>query len=200
VIRLKLTIATLTILLCVLSSSPVAIWAQEGLISPAASLGISSQTISKPDDRIYAITLTRFHFITLKQFHSGLFTSGVRKGAISDHHALLINKGLNAYLTSTMREKLMLKAMRENKSVELRFNVSEETSDYVMVPHPRRELLFHYAPEVKQVETVIEIQPLMDGPNAFQVTLRKSGEDSIFHVDWHGEITQSVGAMFQSTA
>jgi hypothetical protein len=137
--------------------SSQSLYAQDGLARSAVSL-------TSPEDKLQALASTRFHFITLKQFHSGLFSSAGEKGELTPLDASLLNAGLNVFLTSTDRETVLLDALRQNKSVRIKLPVSE-----------------------------IEVKPVLDKPFAFQIILIKDGEEHLYRVDWSGKVaTESV--------
>ena len=157
--------------------------AQDALIANAV-VPVSS------NEKLHALSLTRFHFITLKQVHSALFTEGEQKGALSQLEARLLNAALNSFLTSSERENMLLQALREDKAVRLEFSVPEVQEGYDMVVHPTKPLLYQLKPIVKNVRTVIEVKPLLDQPVAFQIELKKGSESHLYHVDWSGNISR----------
>jgi len=61
-----------------------------------------------------------------------------------------------------------LKALRDGKAVRLRFTVPKQSSDYEMLQHPTKPLLYRLEPVTKEEPVSIEIQPLLDGPLAFK--------------------------------
>ena len=157
-------------------------FAQDGLISTSLP-GASSE------EKLHALSLTRFHFITLKQFHSSLFSETVAENSISDEEARILNTALNAFLTSAERETLLLEALRQNKSIRLRFSVREEENGvYGMETDSTKELVFHLTPVVRSVPIVIEIKPLLDRPVAFQVSIVKENTRRTYQVDWSGKM------------
>ena len=159
-------------------------FAQESLIS-------TSLPEPSSKEKLHALSLTRFHFITLKQFHSSLFSETVAENPISDEEARILNTALNAFLTSAERETLLLEALRQNKSIRLRFSVrEEENGTYEMEEHPTKELAYHLTPVVRSVPIVIEIKPLLDRPVAFQVSLVKGNERRLYEVGWSGTMTR----------
>ena len=157
-------------------------FAQDSLISTSLP-GASSE------EKLHALSLTRFHFITLKQFHSSLFSDAAAERSISNEEARILNTALDAFLTSAGRETLLLEALRQNKSIRLRFSVQEEENGvYEMETDPTKELVFHLTPLVRSVPIVIEIKPLLDRPVAFQVSLVKGNEKRLYEVDWSGKM------------
>jgi hypothetical protein len=147
------------------------------------SLYSGSVSLTSAEDQLYALALTRFHFLTLKQFHSALFSFGQDQNPISESEARLLNIGLNAFLASTGRETLLLDALRENKAVQLRFSVPEEKT-VLRLPFYEAE------PTAPSIPASIEIKPLLDRPVAFQISLEKEGGRNSYNVDWAGKITR----------
>lgn len=159
-------------------------FAQESLIS-------TSLPEPSSKEKLHALSLTRFHFITLKQFHSSLFSSPATDTSISDEEARILNAALNAFLTSPERETLLLEALRQNKSIRLRFSLrEEERGAYEIEEHPTKELLFQLKPVVRSVPAVIDIKPLLDRPVAFHVSLTKGNDTCLYEVDWSGKISR----------
>lgn len=190
----KTTFALLTILISSLFITPVAFsqdsFITSGLASGSLSIANTSAVVS-PQEKIQALESTRFHFITLKQFHSALFTSVTTSSGdkISEPQAQILNAALNAFLTQAGRETLLLEALRQNRSVRLRFNVPEKTKEYQIVDNPDKPLAYQFKPVVSAVPATIEIKPLLDKPVAFEITLKKGNERYVFDVDWSGRIT-----------
>lgn len=150
-------------------------------------------SIAKPasGEKLHALSLTRFHFITLKQFHSELFSDAGTENSISDEEARMLNAALNAFLTSAERETLLLEALRQNKAIRLRFSVREEQEGvYEMETHPTKDLVVHLKPVVRSVPIVIEIRPLLDRPVAFQVSVVRDRTRRMYEVDWSGKMSQ----------
>ena len=135
------------------------LYAQEGLRANSAAL-------VSPEDKLQALASTRFHFITLKQFHSGLFSSAEQGKGLSETDASLLNVGLNVFLTSADRETALLDALRRNEAVQIKFPVSDNEN-----------------------ASMVEVKPLLDKPIAFQITLTKNGEEHLYSVDWSGHVT-----------
>ena len=173
-------------------------YAQESILSGSFPSPVS------PKEKLQALQLTRFHFITLKQFHAALFSfsatqrwadpssgGGEDKNTISNSEAEILNAGLNAFLSSPGRETTLLEALRQNKAIQLRFSVPErEEAAYDMVDHSDKPLLLQLKPLLKSVPASIEVRPLLDRPVAFQITLRKGTEHYSYYVDWAGKITR----------
>jgi hypothetical protein len=160
------------------------VFAQDALVTTS---------IAKPasEEKLHALSLTRFHFITLKQFHSALFSDRETENSISDEEARMLNTALNAFLTSAERETLLLEALRQNKAIRLRFSVREEQEDvYEMETHPTKDLVLHLKPVVRSVPIVIEIRPLLDRPVAFQVSVVRDKARRMYEVDWSGKMSQ----------
>ena len=145
-------------------------------------------TASSPNDKLYALDITRFHFLSLKQFHSVLFSFNDYRGFFNETQVRLLNAGLNAFLNSTDRENLMLEALRSNKAVQLRFSIPEKGPGYEVLDHPTKPLLYRLEEEAKNVPVAVEILPLLDGPIAFQISVEKGKERLIYDVDWTGKI------------
>lgn len=135
-------------------------------------LAASSASLISPEDKLQALASTRFHFITLKQFHSGLFTFVDQKKEMSEAEASLLNAGLNVFLTSAERETMLLDALRKNKSVQIKLPVSENV--------------------VRDTSTTIEVKPLLDKPVAFQITLTQGEERRLYDVDWSGNMVSEA--------
>lgn len=154
------------------------VWAKESV--PQTSFSVSS-----PQDKLYALDVTRFHFLSLKQFHSSF---NEYRGVFQRGEAELLNVGLNTFLISPERETLLLQALRDNKAVRLRFSVPEQTSGYEMLRHPTKPLLYRLEEEVRNIPVTIEIQPLLDGQAAFQITVERDAERLIYDVDWTGKV------------
>ncbi len=189
----KTAFALLTILISSLFITPVA-FSQDGLISTglaSGSFAISTAPVTSSQDKIQALESTRFHFITLKQFHSALFTSVTTSSGnkISESQAQILNAELNSFLTQAGRETLLLEALRQNRSVRLRFNIPEKTNEYQIVDNPDKPMAYQFKPVVNSVPATIEIKPLLDKPVAFEITLKKGSEQYVFDVDWSGRIT-----------
>jgi hypothetical protein len=159
---------------------------------------------SPANNQVHALELTRFHFITLKQFHSGLFGGEaefkavaapsapkqvvLEKTQIKLQDAQLLNKGLNAFLASGDRADVLLGALRENKAIQLKFSISRKTGETEMVTHPRKTLLYRIQPVVTKVPVTIKLRPMLDGPIAFEISLALDGNERFYHVDWAGNI------------
>lgn len=174
--------------------------AQEALGALSAAPSVTSVTSMDPKinviqpasatDRLQALSTTRFHFMTLKQFQTSLFTRGEAEQSISKAEARLLNVGLNAFLISAKREELLLAALRQNKAVRIRFRVPEQAGNgYQVVNHPTKKLTYRLKPVVMQSEAVIEIRPLFNGSIAFQVTLEKGDERFEYDINWAGWIS-----------
>ena len=160
------------------------VFAQDALVT---------SSIVKPasEEKLHALSLTRFHFITLKQFHSALFSDAGTENSISDEEARMLNMALNAFLGSAERETLLLEALRQNKAIRLRFSVREEQEGvYEMETHPTKDLVLHLKPVVRSVPIVIEIRPLLDRPVAFQVSLVRDKTRRTYEVDWSGKMSR----------
>lgn len=163
------------------------VFAQDTLVS-------SSLASPSSKEKLHALSLTRFHFITLKQFHSSLFSSTVSEHSISDQEARILNTALNHFLTFSERETLLLEALRQNKSIRLKFSIQEEDpTAFEMESDSTKELLFHLEPVIKSIPTVIDIKPLLDGPVAFQVSLVKGNVRRFYEVDWSGKTNRVPG-------
>ena len=139
------------------------LWAQE----PAFS-------VSSPNEKLYAMDATRFHVGSLKQFYTVLGAFDQYQGFFSELDARILNMGLNAFLSSQDREELLLKALRTNQSVRLRFKVSERKS--------------HLDETAKNIPVSVEIQPLLDGPSAFKITVQKEAAKLLYDLDWTGQV------------
>ncbi len=190
----KTAFALLTILVLSLFATPVA-FSQDNFITSGLASGsfsiTNSSAVTSPQDKIQALESTRFHFITLKQFHSSLFTSVTTSSGnkISESQAQILNAALNSFLTQAGRETLLLEALRQNRSVRLRFNVPQKTNEYQMIDNPDKPLAYQFKPVISSVPATIEIKPLLDKPVAFEITLKKGSERYVFDVDWSGRIT-----------
>jgi len=159
-------------------------FAQESIIS-------ASFPTPSPKEKLQALQSTRFHFITLKQFHSALFSFGDDQKSISNSEAEILNAGLNAFLASSGRETALLEALRKNKAIQLKFSVpQEEKGTYDVVDNPDKPLLYQLKPILKSVPATIEVKPLLDRPVAFQITLRKGAEHYSYYVDWAGKLSR----------
>lgn len=159
-------------------------FAQESIIS-------NSLTLSSPEEKLHALTLTRFHFITLKQFHSALFSIEGDQDPLSDSEAYILNTALNAFLTSSGRETMLLEALRRNKAIQLRFSVPETAAGaYQVIMHPTKPLLYRLKPASTSVPATIKIKPLLDKPIAFQISIQKGNERHAYNVDWSGKISR----------
>jgi len=90
--NLRLVTVVLVTLILGAGSLPFG-WAQEG--APIPSFSVSSQ-----NDKLHAFDMTRFHVISLKQFHSVIFAANNYKGFFSEGDARILNIGLNAFLSS----------------------------------------------------------------------------------------------------
>ena len=156
--RISVTILANLILGVFLSSS---LYAQDRLAG-------SSVSLVSPEDKLQALASTRFHFITLKQFHTGLFSFAERGKDLSEAEASLLNAGLNVFLTSAERETMLLDALRRNQSVQIKLLVSENV--------------------VQARSATIEVKPLLDKPVAFQITLTQGEERHFYDVDWSGNM------------
>jgi hypothetical protein len=180
--NLKLVTFLLVVALLTAGFSLPGGWAAEAFSAP-------SLTASSPTNQLYALDITRFHFMSLKHFHSILFSSNQYRGFFTEPDAKLLNVGLNAFLSSKDRESLLLEALRADKAVRLRFMIPEKSpGDFEMINHPTKPLLYRLEPEVKRVPVVVRIQPLLDGPVAFQITVEKDGENLNYDVDWAGQV------------
>lgn len=177
------------LLLCTVLPVPVGAQEALGAVSVTAP-SVSFANPTSPQDKLQALSLTRFHFIALKQFHSNLFSKGEADQSITREEARLLNVGLNAFLLSADRERLVLEALRQNKAIHFRFTVPEQPGNgYQVVNHPTKELVYRLKPVVTQSTAVIEIRPLFDGPIAFQITLEKGNERADYEVNWAGWIS-----------
>lgn len=141
-------------------------------------------------DKLQALESTRFHFITLKQFHSMLFTADAEpENKLSEAQAQILNAALNSFLTQAGRETLLLEALRQNRAVRLQLNVPQKENEYRVIDNPDRPLAYRLEPVVHAVPATIEIRPLLDQPAAFKITLKKGNERYVYDVDWSGRIT-----------
>ncbi len=190
----KTVFALLIILTLGLFLSPVA-FSQDNLISSGLgsgsfSVSINTPSVASPQDKLHALESTRFHFITLKQFHSMLFTPDTTnpENKISESQARVLNTALNSFLTQSGRETLLLEALRQNRSVRLQFNIPQKETEYRIVDNPDKPLAYRFEPVVHAVSAIIEIKPLLDQPVAFEITLKKGNERYIYDVDWSGRI------------
>lgn len=188
----KTAFALLTILISSLFLTPVA-FSQDSLITSglaSGSFAISTSPVTSSQDKIQALESTRFHFITLKQFHSSLFTAVATspENKISESQAQILNAALNSFLTQAGRETLLLEALRQNRSVRLQFNVPQQTNEYQIIDNPDKPLAYQFKPVINSVPATIEIKPILDKPVAFQITLKKGSERYVFDVDWSGRI------------
>ncbi len=180
--RIFISVVTSFVLGIFLSSH---LYAQDRLAS-------SSVSLLSPEDKLQALASTRFHFITLKQFHTGLFSFAERGKDLSETEASLLNAGLNVFLTSAERETTLLNALRQNKSVQIKFPVSENENAYEVVDHPTKPLLYHLQPAVRNTSATVEVKPLLDKPIAFQITLTKDGEEHLYSIDWSGNMVSEA--------
>ena len=57
-----------------------------------------------------------------------------------------------------------------------------------MVKDPSHEVLFQLKPEIRKVKTTVELQPLLDGPSAFEIKIHKGSFDKAYLVSWNGEL------------
>ena len=178
----RLTVLFVTLVSLVGFAVPTG-FAQESIISA------SFPTPSSPKEKLHALQSTRFHFITLKQFHSALFSFGENQNTLSNSEAEILNAGLNAFLSSPRREIALLEALRQNKAIQLKFSVSQQEEAYDIVDNPNKPLLYQLKPLLKSVPASIEVRPLLDRPVAFQITLKKGNEHYSYYVDWAGKIT-----------
>lgn len=179
----RLTLLLVTIVSLVGFRVPTG-FAQESIVS-------ASFPAPSPKEKLHALQSTRFHFITLKQFHSALFSFGEDQNALTSSEAEILNAGLNAFLSSPGRETALLEAMRRNKAIQLKFSVSKkDESAYDVIDDPTQPLLYQLKPLLKSVPASIEVRPLLDRPVAFQITLKKGNERYSYYVDWAGKITR----------
>lgn len=162
-------------------------FAQDNIVS-------SSFPVSSAKEKLHALALTRFHFITLKQFHSALFSFGAEQHSLSDSEARILNAGLNAFLASPDRETALLEALRQNKAIQLRFSVPEQGKAYQVMNHPTKPLAYRLEPMTSLTPASIDIQPLLDEPIAFQIVLHKGTERYRYHVDWSGKVIHLAGS------
>ena len=144
-----------------------------------------------PDDPLQAYTLTRFHFITLRQFHGSLFSPLGGKHALSDLEARLLNAGLNQFLTQANREMMLLEALRQGGAILLRFTLGEEGEEDHVSRSAQESLLDPGPPEVQTMPLELEIQPLLDRPVAFEVRLLMGDVCYFYDVDWWGNISRT---------
>ena len=183
--------ALLTFLLAGSFISPLA-FSQDNFIGTGSfSIASNAPAATSPQDKLHALESTRFHFITLKQFHSTLFTtvSLDPKNQLTDEQARVLNAGLNSFLTQAGRETLLLEALRQKRSVRLKFKVPEQEKEYQIIDNPDRPLAYQLKPVVHGVPVSVEIKPLLDQPVAFEITLKKGNEHYVYDVDWSGRIT-----------
>jgi len=191
-LRLPALLATHLFIVTALVFVPLA-YPQEGMPQQGpVPMGLrttssSPITVFSQEDKLHAVTLTRFHFNTLKQFHSNLYQVGEAEQSISAEEAGILNIGLNAFLTSPEREALLLKALRNNKAVQLKFTVPETSSDFDMVK--TQKLVYRLKPLVERVPAVIEVRPILDGPIAFEIVIEKGRDIHIYDVNWSGWIS-----------
>ncbi|MBI4358027.1 MAG: hypothetical protein HY584_01885 [Candidatus Omnitrophica bacterium] len=160
-------------------------FAQENLVtSSLASPSVSAK------EKLHALALTRFHFITLKHFHSALFSPGREHNSVSEPEAYILNAALNHFLTSPGRETMLLDALRNNKAVRLEFFIPKEEKEYEMIRYRDKAVLYRLEPttRIRKIPATIEVRPLLDKPIAFQITLRKDHQRFIYDVDWSGKI------------
>ena len=174
------------------------VWVVYGVPASFAQENLIPSSITQPSSKeaLHALALTRFHFITLKQFHSALFS--FEKPTLSEPDAYLLNTALNTFLTSAGRETMLLEALRTNKAIQLRLSLKEHATDasgeetYQMISHPTKPLLYRLEPAVRSTPALIELKPLLDQPAAFQITMTKGNECCRYEVDWSGKITRQV--------
>ena len=107
---------------------------------------------------------------------------------MSETAAYILNVGLNAFLTSPNRETLLLDALRQNKSVRVRFSASTGEQTYQVLQHPEKPLVYRLEPVDETTPVSIELQPFLDGPVAFQVAVESSGRRFSYNIDWSGKI------------
>lgn len=153
-------------------------------------LGSVSLSVPSVKDKVHALELTRFHFITLKQFHSGLFSLNEDKKTLSDSEAQILNAGLNAFLNSVGRETMLLEALRQDRAVQLRFQVPQSENTYKMIDHPTKPLVYHLESANRSLAAAVEIKPFLDKPVAFEITLRQGKGKHRYQVDWAGQIAR----------
>lgn len=140
----------------------------------AASVQAAELQVSNPSDKLYAMDATRFHLGSLKQFNSLVFSFNDFKGFFTEKDARILNLGLNAFLDSKDRETLLLNALRSNQAVKLDFSIPERRS--------------HLDVTSKQIPVTLKITPLLDGPNAFQITIVNGSHELVYDVDWAGQV------------
>lgn len=148
----------------------------------------SSFAVSSADEELHALSLTRFHFLTLKELQADLFSTKQHQ-LIPSFDARIINTGLDQFLMSPSREITLLEALRQNKAVRLQFSIPyAKPGEYHMVDHPYKKQLYRFEPLVESISVAIEIQPILDEPIAFHITLTNGSEVHSYKVDWTGKI------------
>lgn len=170
-----------------------AVFAQDSLAASAigsSAFSIQQSSIQSGQEKLQALESTRFHFITLKQFHSSLFTVFTQdeKNKISELDAQILNAALNSFLTQAGREMTLLQALREERSVVLKFAIPEQEK-YEVVENPDQPHAYQLEPVYRSSPASIEIKPLLDQSVAFEITLIKKNERYLYEVDWAGKIT-----------
>ena len=164
-------------------------YAQEGFSISAPAPAINNLTNPmnfSPEEKLHAFSLTRFHFTTLKQFHSNLFGRGEAEHVMSKREAGLLNTGIQTFLLEAHREIYLLKALRENKAVRVNFSRPQQAQVLV---EPGNKEVYQLKPTVTHAPATIEIRPLLDGPIAFQITLEEGHDRYVYDVNWAGWVS-----------
>ena len=178
-VRFITTVVVFVFSCCVATVS----FAQQYVDFPKTAIPMSSA-----DEALHALSLTRFHFMTLKELHTDLFSKS-KDQIISSFDAGILNTGLDTFLMSPSRETILLEALRQNKAVRLQFSISQaKPGEYRMVNHPYKTLLSRFEPLTESIPVTITIQPILDEPVAFHITLTKDGESHVYKVDWSSKI------------
>jgi len=157
-----------------------------GTVSAQQYLDLGTQApVNSTDEKLHALTLTRFHFKTLKALHAGLYSDRSNRAMLDTGDAEILDAGIAALLASDTREEIILEALRQNMAVRLNFSVPEEPVSSETRKRRRDRRLID---EPQDLAVSLEFRPLLDGPTAFEITLEKGRSRYCYDVNWAGRI------------
>ena len=147
-----------------------------------------TSTFTSPEEVLHAASATRFHFISLNNFRSSISSVFPVESKVSEADLSVLNAGLNAFLTSPGREAVLLDALRYEKAIRVSFVTPQGESVADLVKDPSKPLLYRFEPESRAQYASVEIQPLLDGPNAFRILVKKDMTYLVYDINWAGNI------------
>ncbi len=140
------------------------------------------------DEALQALNATRFHFMSLMKFRSEIFSAAPEDGKMSQSDILILRAGLNTFLSSVGREKMLLEALRQNKAIRISFMTPKGQSVADTLKDPANPVLYQFEPAFRAQRASVEIQPFFDEQNAFRILVRKETTYQVYDIGWAGNI------------